>query len=213
MSERSGKSVSFIAGVVVAALVLGGGGVALAATGSPLILGHSNKAGKITKIVDRKGTPLGLTAKAGRAPLKVNTGTKVTNLNADTVDGWTSATFARASGQFGIIIAEGVFLDLTDDNVDNPDVLAAIAECPTGTKVTGGGTDNFTDLPAAINSPDVGVWISAVFGIDPTAHTTDELLAYAICYNPKGAVPGALTFTAKTKIPATVTQRLTQAMK
>jgi hypothetical protein len=145
--------------------------------------------------------------------LTVNTGTKVTNLNADTVDGWTSATFARASGQFGIITAEGVFLDLTDDGIDNPDVLAAVAFCPTGTKLTGGGGDNFTGLPLVINSPDVGVWISAVFDIDPSAHTTDELLAYAICYNPKGAVPGALTFTAKKQIPASVMQRLARAMK
>jgi hypothetical protein len=211
MSERTGKSATFIAGIIVGAIVLGGGGVAWAATGSPLILGHSNKATKTTKIVDRKGTPLSLTAKAGKAPLAVNSKTRVTNLNADTVDGLSSGSFARTTGQFGIITAEGVFLDLTDDGVDNPDVLAALAFCPPGTQVTGGGTDNITNSPLVIDSPDIGLWISAAFDVDPAAHTADELLAYAICYNPKGAVPGALTFTAKKQIPASVMQRLARA--
>jgi hypothetical protein len=209
MSERTGKSVSFIAGVVVAAVVLGGGGVALAATGSPLILGHSNKAGKITKIVDRRGTPLGLTAKAGRAPLKVNTGTKVTNLNADTVDGWTSATFARASGQFGIIAVDSVFVDADEDGTN--DSLWAVPTCPTGTKLTGGGIDNLSSGFTVFDSPFDGSWF-AVSTADPAVDAPADVVGYAICYNPKGAVTGAQTFTAKAKIPAAFKERVALAM-
>jgi hypothetical protein len=210
VSERTGKSVSFIAGVVVAAVVLGGGGVALAATGSTLILGHTNKAGKITKIVDKKGTPLGLTAKAGKAPLTVNTGTKVTHLNADAIDGLSSGSFARASGQFGVITAESVFIDLDEDGTN--DALLAVAECPTGTKLTGGGIDNFSSGFTYVDSPDTGAWI-ALSGADPSVDATADLVDYAICYNPKGAVAGAQTFTAKTKIPAALKERVVRAMK
>jgi hypothetical protein len=210
VSERTGKSVSFIAGVVVAAVVLGGGGVAWAANGNPLILGQSNKAGKTTKIVDTKGTPLGLTAKAGKAPLTVNTGTKVTNLNADTVDGLSSGSFARTSGQFGIIPAEGVFQDIDGDLI--MDTLWAIATCPAGTKLTGGGSTNFTGNTTVISAPQDGAYYGVSFA-DPTVDATDDVSAYAICYNPKGAVSGAQAFTAKAKIPAAMKQQVARAMR
>jgi hypothetical protein len=58
-----------------------------AANGGPLLLGKSNKATKTTKIKNSKGTALSLKSKTGKPPLAVSNATKVTNLNADLVDG------------------------------------------------------------------------------------------------------------------------------
>lgn len=210
MSERSGKSVAFIAGIVVAAVVLGGGGVAWAKNGNPMIIGESNKGKATTKMINKKGTPLGLTAKSGRAPLTVNTGTKVTHLNADSVDGLSSGSFARTSGQFGIITADGVFMDADEDGTD--DSLWAIAICPAGTKLTGGGINNFSTGFTFIDSPFDGAWF-AVSVADPAVDATDDVVAYAICHNPTGAVPGAQLFTSKKQIPTAFKQRVARAMQ
>ena len=65
------------------------GGTAYAATGGTFLLGRSNAATSPTTLTNSAGTPLALNAKAGYAPLGVNSTTKVGRLNSDLLDGWT----------------------------------------------------------------------------------------------------------------------------
>ncbi|MFZ2013570.1 MAG: hypothetical protein WAV00_07090 [Nocardioides sp.] len=75
--------------LVAAVLVMGANYVAYAATGHAFILGKTNKADKVTTLArTTNGTVLKLTTKnSGAAPLVTNGRGKVTNLNADRVDG------------------------------------------------------------------------------------------------------------------------------
>jgi hypothetical protein len=95
---------------VVAMLTLALTSTALAGNGvgSVFNLGVTNTVNALTKltgsvagsslVIDNNSTGTGATAlnlqvKAGRAPMKVNSGTKVTNLNADKIDGKDSTAF------------------------------------------------------------------------------------------------------------------------
>src|SRR6187200_2903374 len=99
-SMRSSRLTSFTAGALCM-LVLGSG-TAVAATGGKFILGRSNTASTTTTLTNTKGTALSLRAPAGRAPLAVNTSTKVSRLNADSVDGVSSENIARATNPTGV---------------------------------------------------------------------------------------------------------------
>jgi hypothetical protein len=77
-------------------VVIGGIGVATAANGGSLVLGHSNTATSTTTLSNSKGTPLALKARHGKAPLKVNSSTKVRHLNADKLDGSSAAALATS---------------------------------------------------------------------------------------------------------------------
>ena len=81
------KSLLTVVGAVTV-LVLAGNTLTLAATGHPLIAGHSNKARKITTLKrTADGAALRLKTTATSAPLEVTGRGKVANLNADQVDG------------------------------------------------------------------------------------------------------------------------------
>jgi hypothetical protein len=68
--------------------IVGLDSVAYAATGQSMILGHLNKAKKATGVKNTgKGPALVLTTKKKYPPLRVTSRTKVTRLNADSVDG------------------------------------------------------------------------------------------------------------------------------
>jgi hypothetical protein len=98
---------------VMMALVLGVATSALAGTGvgARFDLGKTNTVNAVSKLVgsvvgpslqlDNNSTGAGATAldlqvEPGKAPMKVNSGTKVTNLNSDTVDGKDSSQFQQA---------------------------------------------------------------------------------------------------------------------
>jgi hypothetical protein len=188
---RSPTLASFTAGALCM-LVLGSG-TAVAATGGKFILGHANSAAATSTLTNTKGTALSLKAPGTKAPLAVSNATKVTNLNADRVDGLSSESLARTAGRTGSIRASGVALDLDDDGQD--DTFVAEADCPAGTKITGGGYSDFTSTGAVLqadtlDAPDQG-YVVAV-GVDETAgDSPDDVTATAICYNPTGAVAGA----------------------
>ena len=76
------------------AVVVGGVGVATAANGGSLKLGHKNKATKTTTLTDKHGTPLSLVGKASQPPLKVNSSKQVAHLNASLLDGRSAAQLA-----------------------------------------------------------------------------------------------------------------------
>jgi hypothetical protein len=97
---------------LVLALVVGVASTALSATGGNFILGQNNAADVLTRLTgnvngsamqivnnnpDANDSALNLSVQAGEAPMRVNSGTVVTNLNADKLDGNHSSAFAPAS--------------------------------------------------------------------------------------------------------------------
>ena len=101
--------------VALVALFVALSGVGVAANGGSFILGHSNSAtlntvlsapvagGKALQVTNNNtsnaaSTALGLNVAAGHAPFTVNSGVKVANLNADTLDGIDSSGFVQGRG-------------------------------------------------------------------------------------------------------------------
>jgi hypothetical protein len=91
---RQGVAVGAIGalGVTVAGI-----GVAAAANGGSLIVGHNNSATKTTTLTNHKGTALSLISKSSKPPLKVNSSRQVAHLNASLLGG-KSATALATSG-------------------------------------------------------------------------------------------------------------------
>jgi hypothetical protein len=105
--------------VALVALFVALSGVGMAANGGNFILGHSNSAKLHTVLSapvaggtalqvnnsntsNAASTALGLNVAAGHSPFTVNSGVKVANLNADTLDGIDSSAFQqRVSGSCG----------------------------------------------------------------------------------------------------------------
>src|SRR6478736_1677897 len=100
--------------ISLVALSVSLGGTAWAATGGNFILGQANGAttqtgltanfaGKTLQLANTNtaagATPLGLVAGTGRPPFTTNSTTKVTNLNADMLDGIDSTAFLPAGGK------------------------------------------------------------------------------------------------------------------
>lgn len=108
-----GRAVTYCVGLaVVLAVVFGVATAGLAAVpGDPLNLGKGNKINKLTSLVgntatamlriDNNGTgpALDLQVEPGAAPLAVNSDSRVSNLNADKLDGVSSEGFLAANGK------------------------------------------------------------------------------------------------------------------
>jgi hypothetical protein len=194
------------------------GGVAYAANGGAFLLGRSNSETATATLANGAGTPLSLVARSGYAPLKVNSAVKVANLNADRLDGIDSTQFlrstgvavnsARLGGQPETAFARasattGYVESVTDVGIDTNsdgifDVYTAIATCPAGTILTGGGayaggaSDVFYTGPSQTGIPNTWQAYSL----------TTPTRAYAVCMNLRGAVqvgvtPMAVSQTAK----------------
>jgi hypothetical protein len=231
------RPAGFVAGFVAAVVLTGGGAAAYAANGGSVIIGRANSGTATTTLTNTAGTPLKLNAKSGYAPLAVNSSVKVPYLNADRIDGLDSTSFLRstaraadssklaglastsyalAGGRTGIITTDASWEDTDGDGVD--DSLIAMAACPAGTQLTGGGVDNFSSGPTLVDSPDAGAWFAGVLA-DQAGDLPTDVTAYAVCYNPRGAVPGAAANVAQSQatsssgsaIPSKVTQRMARA--
>jgi len=159
------------------ALFLALGGTAYAANGGTFVLGRANSASATTTLSNSGDSPvLALNAKSGRSPISTNSNKLVRNLNADLLDGLDSTKFALTSGKTCLIFGHA----LTGE---------AQATCPSGTQLTGGG--------AFAAGADNVLWFSGPDGTvarqwdaDATP-ANEEIFAVAVCYNPKGSVPGA----------------------
>ena len=182
--------VSGVVGAVVGAALLGGG--AYAATGGAFVLGRANAETTTATLTNTKGTPLSLVAKAGTPALKVSNTIKITNLNADRLNGRTESQFALAAGQFASVTSSGsAALDFNGDGTNDSQVT--FATCPAGTQLVSGGADQdhsdiaYTPAPV-LASTDAGgnQWVVVTQG------TASRPIADAICYNPRGAVAGGL---------------------
>ncbi len=185
MSIRS--SSAFIAGAVVA-LVLGTG-TAYAANGGIFRLGSSNSATATTRLTNGHGTALQLNSKAGQPSLRVNRTTKVPYLNSDLLDGITSGSFARVT-TVGSVFDTGFVDDngTSDDTTD--DAVIALAVCPAGSQVVGGGGADFTDDGVMFYSEPDGsdTWlvVSSTAGLTDT--NAENVEAHARCWNPRANV-------------------------
>ena len=116
LGQLAGRSV-VAGGIGVLCLVVGGLGVATAANGGSLVLGHHNSATSTTTLKDGKGTPLSLVGKKSKPPLKVNSSKQVAHLNASLLGGQ-SASALRTTGSGAITptnVAEGEDLPLPFD--------------------------------------------------------------------------------------------------
>ena len=140
------------------ALFFAMGGTAVAATGGTFILGKSNYATTTTNLSNSAGPALALYPKAGTAPIVTNSAIKVTNLNADRLDGYDQASFQRrvtgtcASGRYvravgatGAVTCETVSTKVMQvyDTIDTSGEFTGqgVAFCPDGYAVVGGGYD------------------------------------------------------------------------
>jgi hypothetical protein len=136
-----GRTASMVFGLaLVLALVFGMASMALGANGQAMILGRGNAATAITKLAGAAGvdgpmlllinnnadaddTALELRVQAGEAPMRVNSDTKVADLNADQLDGKDQSAFADVS------------------ELDAATVISRWSELPTqGTYTSEGGT-------------------------------------------------------------------------
>jgi hypothetical protein len=167
---------STIAGVAaLSAAIVAVPMAASAANGGAWLLGRSNAESAPTYVTNSAGTPLALRAKAGYPALSVNTGNKVVNLNADTVDGYDSTKFAMRIGKTGTIVHDGTF-----DGWG--------AKCPAGTVFVSGG--GYAKFGSAIyyTGPD---WDVATGKIVPNSWLVLDDSGVGVsnvtCYQPSGA--------------------------
>ena len=144
-----GRATVFLVGLaVILALVFGAASTALGANGQAWILGQGNVATAITSLggaagvngpmlrivnndADANDTALTLDVQSGEAPMRVDSATKVTNLNADQLDG-------KDSTEIGVHGLERVVAS-SDTNSTSP--KSVHARCPSGKVVVGSGFD------------------------------------------------------------------------
>src|ERR671912_816271 len=153
------RATTVVVGVaIMLGLIFGVATSAFGANGGNFILGSlNNTATAITKLTGTVGggpalqvsnpstatgsTALDLQVATGKAPMKVNSGTKVANLNSDKVDGLDASQLGGLSGVEQVGVA-GV------ENSD--DIKSTFATCPVGKVAIGGGArmNGFIDVAA-----------------------------------------------------------------
>jgi hypothetical protein len=150
-----GRATVFMVGLaVILALIFGAASMAFAANGQPFLLGRAtNFATALTKLTGNVNgsamqvvnsnsgaddTALALSVQAGEAPMRVNSATKVANLNADRVDDREASSFANGVG--------GVATNA--DKLDNNDSAAfqrrVSGQCAAGSSIRTIGADGTT---------------------------------------------------------------------
>jgi hypothetical protein len=128
--QLAGRSV-VAGGIGVLCLAVGGLGVATAANGGSLTLGHHNTATSTTTLEDGQGTPLSLVGKKSKPPLKVNSSKRVKHLNASRLGGLSAAQVSAGSvAMTGTDELTGATLS---DDSDNATLVARTAKLAKGT--------------------------------------------------------------------------------
>ncbi|MDT4911004.1 MAG: hypothetical protein QOC66_132 [Pseudonocardiales bacterium] len=188
------RPVGFIVGFVAAIVVTGGGVAAYAANGGSVLIGRSNYGTAVTTLTNTAGTPLRLQAKStAYAPFSVNSPKMVTSLNSDMLGNWHGISYA-----FSAMAHTGNMTGTSDwypvNGVPDPSsgIIVAVADCPAGTKLTGGGYDNGTSSGLTFdNAPSANSWYVFSDGDETAGDSPADVTAFAVCYNPRGAVVGA----------------------
>jgi hypothetical protein len=151
-----------------ALLVVGFDLATYAATGDSMILGKSNVAKKATKLKRTTGGPvLDLKAKKNSPPLSVNSTVRVDNLNADLVDGLSSAELATNTTTVNL----GLTVNESDPtwNVSLPDGTYLV-NWQAYVDLVNAGTELFcafsvgTDFLAAGGTPPTSTLVAALSG-------------------------------------------------
>ncbi len=201
---------AFTAGALVV-LVLGTG-TAYAATGGDFKLGRANAAGRATTLTAPNGTALSLQSRAGFPSLRVNRQARVPNLNADLLDGVNSTSFARVV-TIGTVVATG-FVEDNDTPGTGDDEIVAVATCPAGSQVMGGGAGDFTGAGVPYFSGPVGSRQWAVFSsADPDPALATDLTAYARCWNPRASVGDLQQRTTARKVSPAIRTMMTRTRR
>jgi hypothetical protein len=187
------RATTTIVGLAIAlALVLGVATTALAGTGAGATfnLGQTNTVNAVSKLVGSvvgpsltidnnstgaTATALDLQVEPGKAPMKVNSDAQVANLNADELDGTTSAGFVQ-SAQPMKVVAAGVVT--SDGRVITPNSnVVQVTKKATGfyeIQIAGVSNINFTThiaLATALGSDGSGAETS-VTGSSPNSRVT-----------------------------------------
>jgi hypothetical protein len=187
---RIGRATAMALGVaVMLALVAGVASTAFGATGDAWRLGRANVATAITTLggtlgvdgpmlrlvnnnADANDTVLDLQVRPEEAPMRVNSTTKVDNLNADQLDGQDSSTFmpARTYSQEEITVASPA----TGNNY--------FPACGAGDVAISGGYSNLATASSVLRNerygPDPRFW---AFGIYNSSQTPDEITVKVVC--------------------------------
>jgi hypothetical protein len=119
-----------VGAIGVLSLTVASMGIATAANGGSLVLGHANTATKTTTLKDKKGTPLALVGKKSKPPLTVNSSKQVAHLNASLLGGQ-SATGLATSGSAAVFGINGD-ITLSQGNTDAT-LIASTTKLSAGT--------------------------------------------------------------------------------
>ena len=173
-----GRATVFLVGLaVILALIFGLASTAMSATGNSFILGKENTAGQVSKLINSgAGAALRLEVQDGQPPLRVNSSTKVLNLNADLLDGLDSSGFYAAGSK----VDDSLHADSADSatnatnaqNASNSD-NAANADLLDG--------QDATDLVPGGTLPE-GTTIRGFYEIEWTADVAEDYQAQPISF-------------------------------
>jgi hypothetical protein len=96
MRITTSRPIAIAAALGSVAIATAGTGIATAANGGSLILGHRNHSGTTTTLATHHGVPLALRGPKSAAPLRVSSHHKVAHLNASLLDGKTATALATS---------------------------------------------------------------------------------------------------------------------
>lgn len=110
---------------VTLALVLGGATIAAAANGGTFLLGKANSETATASLTNTTGTPLKLSAPAGKAPLAVTQNVMVNNLNAQFTGGLPASQLQVTGGDGIVPIDSGVSMSQGFSEITSTGALPA----------------------------------------------------------------------------------------
>jgi hypothetical protein len=205
---------------VMLAMVLGLAAAALAANGDPWLLGRANVATAITRLAGAAGvdgpvlriinnntganaTALNLQVEPGKPPMKVNSDVKVSNLNADQLDGHDSTALPGSIASIGTFAGFIPPLDVSSNDwvfagptttvtTNTTQSLVGAAEAPLA--VSSGGPQQLFAYGLCYQ-PSGGGTISHFFGDVSSRHSEGELTSTLMSWTAAASVvPGAGTW-------------------
>lgn len=197
-------------------------GTAAAATGGTFLLGKSNAASTTTSLTNSAGTSLKLTSKAGTPPLAVSNTVRIPYLNADLLDGLSSASFLRSTGTAANAsklggLAPGAFALASErESTANVYVTATVtggmgeALCPAGYYPIGGG-----GIPDVTGGGALPTVVASTFNISDAGAFDGWWVAFTgdASYNGGGFVTVACSNAPSTDAPSPAALQLAKAMK
>jgi hypothetical protein len=129
-----GRAAIFLVGLsVILALIFGVASTALGANGKPFLLGKKNVATAVSTLLKRGAGPALRLSVGSGPPLAVNSADKVTNLNADRIDG-------QDVTQIGVNGLQRVEVESPSNSISPKQITAS---CPDGKVLVGTGFDIF----------------------------------------------------------------------